>query len=219
MEDLGSGTFVDFSKYGLTRETTVQESVADNADLVTFSGDKLLGGPQAGIIVGNLELIEQVKKNPITRALRIDKLTLAALESTLRFYRDEQTAVSAIPTLRMLTATKEETAASAQRLLDRLAKLADSRLKLRSKDVISKAGGGALPLLELHGTGVEVRIDGLSPNRIQKQLRGNQPPVIARIEEDCLLIDPRTLLEDDLPIIADALDRILKESTDDGSSR
>jgi len=219
MEDLGSGTFVDFSKYGLTKETTVQESVASNADLVTFSGDKLLGGPQAGIIVGNLGLIEQVKKNPITRALRIDKLTLAALESTLQFYRDEQTAVSTIPTLRMLTANKEVTAATAQRLSDRLAKLGDSRLKLRLKDIVSKAGGGALPLLELHGTGVEVQIDGLSPNRIQKQLRRNQPPVIARIEEDCLLIDPRTLLEDDLPIIADAFDRILKESTDDGSSR
>ena len=218
MEDLGSGTFVDFSKFGLAKESTVQESVNSNADLVTFSGDKLLGGPQAGLIVGKHELIERVKKNPITRALRIDKLTLAALESTLRLYLDEETALSAIPTLRMLTATKEETTVKAQKLLDRLKKLGDPRLKLRLKDLISKAGGGSLPLLELHGTGVKVQVEGLSANRIQNLLRRNQPPIIGRIEEDCLLIDPRTLLDDDLSTIDEAFARILREFTDDGSS-
>ena len=218
MEDLGSGTFIDFSNYGLAKESTVQESVASNADLVTFSGDKLLGGPQAGIIVGRKELIDRVKENPITRALRIDKLTLAAFESTLRLYRDEDKAVSTIPTLRMLTATKEETTAAAQKLMEQLSKLGDERLKLQIKDLASKAGGGALPLLELHGTGVQIEIDGFSPNRIQTYLRQNEPPVIGRIEDDCLLIDPRTLQEEDLKIITDAFDSLLKEFTDDRSS-
>ena len=218
MEDLGSGTFIDFSKYGLAKESTVQESVASHADLVTFSGDKLLGGPQAGVIVGRKELIDRVKENPITRALRIDKLTLAAFESTLRLYRDEDKAVSTIPTLRMLTASKEVTAAAAQKLMDRLSQLGDRRLNLQLKDLVSKAGGGALPLLELHGTGVQIHIDGLSPNRIQTYLRRNEPPVIGRIEDDCLLIDPRTLQEEDIAIITDAFDSLLKEFTDDGPS-
>ena len=107
MEDLGSGTFIDFSKYGLSKEPTVQESVSTGADMITFSGDKLLGGPQAGIIVGKRDVIEKVRRNPLTRALRIDKLTLAALEYTLRLYRDEEKAVAVIPTLRMLISSQD----------------------------------------------------------------------------------------------------------------
>jgi L-seryl-tRNA(Ser) seleniumtransferase len=219
MEDLGSGTFIDFSRYGLAKETTVQESVNTRADLVTFSGDKLLGGPQAGIILGQKKLIDRVKLNPVTRALRIDKLTLAAFESTLRLYRDEQTAVSTIPTLRMLVASKKETAATARRLMDRLSGLGHPALKLELRDLVSKAGGGALPLLELQGTGVQIQIVGISANRIQTRLRRNEPPIIGRIENDCFLIDPRTLLDDDFATIADAFDRILKEFTDDGTRR
>ena len=118
----------------------------------------------------------------------------------------------------MLTATREQTTASARELMDRLAGLGHGSLKLRLKDLISKAGGGALPLLELHGTGVEIQIEGLSPNRIQTRLRRNDPPIIGRIEDDCLMIDPRTLREEDIATIADAFDSLLKELTDDGSS-
>ena len=121
MEDLGSGTFIDFSRYGLLKEPTVQESVSAGVDIITFSGDKLLGGPQAGLVVGKKTCIDRIKKNPITRALRIDKLTLAALESTLRLYRDEETAVQAIPTLRMMLqpiATLEEKAGRLKKMLE-----------------------------------------------------------------------------------------------------
>jgi len=215
MEDLGSGTFVDFSEYGLAKEPTVQESVASGADVVSFSGDKLLGGPQAGIIVGKSPLIEKIKKNPITRALRIDKLTLAALEATLRLYRDEKVAVATIPTLRMLTTPNEEVAARARQLMDGLHALADPRLSLSLVGLSSKAGGGALPLLEVPSTGVRIRMEGVSVNRIERELRRRTPPIIGRIEEDGFLIDPRTLRDDELPAIVDAFAAILRESTDE----
>src|SRR6056297_1765538 len=129
MEDLGSGTFIDFSKYGLMKEPTVGESVTAGADIVTFSGDKLLGGPQAGIIVGKRPIIEQIKQNPLTRALRIDKLTLAALESTLRAYRDESRAVEEIPTLQMLTTPISDIDKRATELTARIETASDRRIR------------------------------------------------------------------------------------------
>jgi L-seryl-tRNA(Ser) seleniumtransferase len=128
MEDLGSGTFIDFSKYGLVKEPTVQESVAAGTDIVTFSGDKLLGGPQAGIIVGKKSIVDQIKQNPLARALRLDKMTLAALESTLRLYRDEEKAVGMIPTLRMLTMKIGDIETRAANLAEDLENIGNSRL-------------------------------------------------------------------------------------------
>jgi L-seryl-tRNA(Ser) seleniumtransferase len=211
MEDLGSGTFIDFSKYGLLKEPTVQESVASGADVVTFSGDKLLGGPQAGIIVGRRSLVESIRKNPINRALRIDKLTLAALEGTLRLYRDEARALKAIPTLRMLSEGEESLAARAEELAGRLALLADPRLSVQTVSLPSKAGGGSLPLLELPSRCLKLRIAGLSANALELSLRRNAPPIIGRIEDEAYVMDLRTIQADEPPIIAAAVATVLRE--------
>jgi L-seryl-tRNA(Ser) seleniumtransferase len=210
LEDLGSGTFIDFSKYGLLKEPTVQESVATGADVITFSGDKLLGGPQAGLIVGKRDVIEKIKKNPMARALRIDKLTLAALESTLQLYRDEETARKAIPTLRMLTLPLEQIEKNAQRLREMLENIGDSRMHIELFDLSSRAGGGSLPLLELPSKCVGVKLTGISVNTVQRFMRENTPPIIGRIEEDFFIMDLRTLQDDELSLIETAFKRILK---------
>ena len=212
MEDLGSGTFIDFSKYGLVKEATVQESVAAGADVVTFSGDKLLGGPQAGIIVGKTHIIEAIKKNPLARALRIDKLTLAALEATISLYRDEAKAVRRIPTLRMLTMGINEIEQKASKLMENLKKIDPSRLQINLIELSSKAGGGALPLLSLPSKCLRIKIDGLSANTIEINMRKNSPPIIGRIQDDAFIIDPRTLQDDDLPIIESAFKHVLKRA-------
>ncbi|MCU0556147.1 MAG: L-seryl-tRNA(Sec) selenium transferase [Desulfobacterales bacterium] len=215
MEDLGSGTFIDFSHYGLAKEPTVQESVAAGADVVTFSGDKLLGGPQAGLIVGRRASIERIKQNPLTRALRIDKLTLAALEGTLRLYRDPRRAVAAIPTLQMITMPFAVTQGRARQLSEALAALGDARLGISLRELASKAGGGALPLLDLRSLCVAVSIRGLSVSRVEAALRAGTPPVIARIEDDLLILDPRTLQEGETAIIVDAFATLLKRAPND----
>lgn len=204
MEDLGSGTLVDFSAYGLVREPTVQESVSSGADLISFSGDKLLGGPQAGLIVGKTEWIDRIRKNPLTRALRIDKLTLAALESTLRLYRSEATAVDRIPTLRMITLDGAIIRQQAESLLERLSGLAIDGLKAELVADASRPGGGSLPMLELPTTCVAVTVSGRSAGAVERAMRGNRPPIIGRVESDRFLMDLRTIREDDLDTICAA---------------
>jgi L-seryl-tRNA(Ser) seleniumtransferase len=209
MEDLGSGNLIDLSRYGLAVEPTVQHSVDSGADVVTFSGDKLLGGPQAGLIVGKKEIIDRIKSNPLTRALRIDKLTLAALEATLRLYRDEPRALEQIPTLRMLTIARPEIERRARQLAAVLEALSDERLHVTLCDLPSQAGGGALPTLMLPSYGVSIRIRGLSVNGVESALRGQRPAIIGRIENDLFLMDARTLLDEELPIISAAFQRLL----------
>lgn len=209
MEDLGSGTFIDFSRYGLIKEPTVQESVAAGADLITFSGDKLLGGPQAGIIVGKQEILNKIKSNPMTRALRIDKLTLAALELTLHHYRDPDKAIDSIPTLRMLTLPFGYIETKAKQLGSVLENIGDSRLKIQLVNITSTAGGGALPLLNLPSKGVGINIKGISPNAMERHLRENIPPIIGRIEEDVFIMDLRTIQDDEFVAIKDAFEHIL----------
>lgn len=209
MEDLGSGTFVDLSRYGLAKERTVQESVAAGAHLVTFSGDKLLGGPQAGIICGKKELIETIRMNPLTRALRIDKLTLTALEHTLRLYLDPERAVNAIPTLHLLTLPYHTISAKADTLIALIDALSHPRVHATGIDLFSKAGGGSLPELNLPTRCVALSIQGISPNRIESLMRKNPIPVIGRIENDLFLMDMRSVMEDELDRIRDAVQQIL----------
>jgi len=212
MEDLGSGTFVDFSKYGLLKEPTVQESVAAGADVITFSGDKLLGGPQAGIIIGKNDLLNEIKKNPITRALRIDKLTLAALESTLRNYRNIDTGIDSIPTLRMLTLPFGHIETKAKELGKMLENIGDTRMSVKLINISSRAGGGALPLLNLPSKGVGIEVQGISANTIEKYMHNNELPIIGRIEDDIFIMDLRTIQDDELLIIKNAFDNMLKRA-------
>ncbi len=209
MEDLGSGTFIDFSKYGLLKEPTVQDSVSTGADIITFSGDKLLGGPQAGIIVGDRDIMDKIKRNPLTRALRIDKLTLAALESTLRLYRDPEKAIDMIPTLRMLTLPLSHIENNATLLADRLKGLGHPGLEVTLLNVLSKAGGGSMPLLDLPSKCVGVRIQGMSVNEVERNMRNNTPPIIGRIEDDLFNMDLRTIQEDEFSIIETAFSNML----------
>lgn len=209
MEDLGSGNLIDLSAHGLHAEPTVQDSVATGADVITFSGDKLLGGPQAGFIVGKKTIIDRVKQNPLTRALRIDKLTLAAMEATLQLYRDEPLAMQSIPTVRMLTMKKPEVEVRAKKLEHKLEDLGQPQMTVGLYDLPSKAGGGSLPLLELPSCCVGIQIAGISANTIERSLRKYKPSIIGRIENDIFIIDPRTIQEDEPDIIVQAIDAVL----------
>jgi L-seryl-tRNA(Ser) seleniumtransferase len=210
MEDLGSGTFVDFSKYGLSKEPTVQESIRSGADIVSFSGDKLLGGPQAGIITGSKTMIDKIKRNPLTRALRIDKLTLSALESTLKLYRDEALATTVIPTLKMILMPLQRIEEKAARLENRLRALNESRMTVAQFDSFSKVGGGSLPLLNLPSKCVGVKVKGLSVTILDRLLREGDPTVVGRIENDVYLMDVRTLQAGEIDSLAQAFERILE---------
>ncbi|MBW2366548.1 MAG: L-seryl-tRNA(Sec) selenium transferase [Deltaproteobacteria bacterium] len=212
MEDLGSGTLIDFTAYGLSKEPTIRESVATGADLVTFSGDKLLGGGQAGIIIGKKPILETIKQNPLTRALRVDKLTLAALEGTLQLYRDERIAIEKIPTLRMLTLHMDQIDRRAQALVTALSSLEDSSLTVRILDRPAKAGGGALPLLKLPSRCVAITVDGMTANTVECKLRQFPPAVLGRIEMDLFLMDMRTIRDDEIPIIQQAIESLLKKT-------
>jgi L-seryl-tRNA(Ser) seleniumtransferase len=212
MEDLGSGTFMDLSEYGLQKEPTVQEAVATGVDVVTFSGDKLLGGPQTGVIAGSKQMLDRVKQNPITRALRIDKLTLAALEATLRLYRDKTTVLDRIPTLRMLTMPVNIIQTKAERLLELLAGLNEKRLQVQIFEAVSRAGGGSLPMLQLPSKCVGVKMAGVSANHIDSWLRAYHLPVIGRIETDFFMMDVRTVQEKELADIAAAFGSLLSET-------
>ena len=208
-EDQGSGVLVDLRPWGLPYEPTVGESIAAGADLVSCSGDKLLGGPQAGILVGGAEIVGRLKKHPMARALRLDKMTLAALEVTLRTYLDPAAALAEIPTLRMITAPATEVAARAERLAARVADACGGVVQVDAAPDISRAGGGALPLAEIPTTVVRLAPGGIGAVEFERRLRLGTPAIVARIKEDRLLFDVRTLLEADLEPVAARIAGIL----------
>jgi len=201
MEDLGSGCFVDLTRYGFPYEPTVPEVVASGVDLVSFSGDKLLGGPQAGIVVGRAELLERLARNPLNRALRIDKFTIAALEATLYAY-EAGTALETIPTLRMLTGPL---ASIRRRALKVLARTGPAALRALGAAVIessSQVGGGALPTVELPSAVIALGTRERPAEGLDEALRTGHPPVLGRLLDDRLLLDCRTVLPTDVPALA-----------------
>lgn len=206
-EDIGSGTLIDFSKYGLTYEPTVLESIAKGADIVSFSGDKLLGGPQAGIIVGRKKYIEKMKRNQLTRALRVDKMTFVALEATLRLYLDEKFAMENIPTLNMLTIDPETIKKRAEILFDELKENANT-IEVTLVEGFSQVGGGAMPLEELPTYLVSLNPKTISAKKLEEGLRGYSIPIICRISDNRVLLDARTLKDEECSFIVSAIKAI-----------
>jgi len=205
MEDLGSGCFIDLAPYGIEHEPTVQETLQAGADVVTFSGDKLLGGPQAGIILGKKRFIDPIKKNPLNRALRIDKLTLAALESTLRVYLDPDRAVKTLPAIGMLTCPVEDLEKRARAFQGKLGRGPSPGAEITLREDSSRVGGGALPLQSLPTWVVAIRPLSTSAAVLEGRLRRNRPPVIVRVKEEEVLLDLRTVAEEEEPVLREAV--------------
>ncbi len=205
MSDLGSGFLVDLAKYGLPEEPTVQQIVAAGADVVTFSGDKLLGGPQAGIIVGRREYVEKMKKNPLTRAVRIDKMTIAALEATLREYLDPLTVTNRVPTLRMLSTEMSELENRAMELITLLEDASMGKAVIALEKGNSAVGGGAMPTAELPACLVAIKPTEISVTELAARLREGDPAVIGRVQENSLQLDTRTIQKGENMILAGAL--------------
>lgn len=209
IEDLGSGVLIDLSKYGLDYEPTVQECIKNGVDVVSFSGDKLLGGVQAGIIVGKKEFIDKMKKNQLTRALRVDKFTISALEVIFSYYIDEKVALSKIPTLNMLTIGIDELERKAQKMIDIFG--SNEEFSFEIIDIDSEVGAGSLPTQKLPSKAVKINSKSFTENELEKFFRNNTIPIIARIFKGNLILDMRTVFESEFIIIKEALNSLLGE--------
>lgn len=205
IEDLGSGMLMELTEFGLPYEPTVQQAVKAGMDVVTFSGDKMLGGPQAGIIIGSKEYIDKMRKNPLTRAIRIDKLNLAALEGTLRLYMDKELALKEIPVLRMLTYSVPELGRRAKRLSLRLKKSIGAMAAISIEDEFSEVGGGSMPLHKMPTKAVTIKPGNVSLMELENKLREYKTPVVARIYRDRLVLDVRTIMDDEFEAVESAL--------------
>ena len=210
-EDQGSGVLIDLAPYGLPDEPTVRSSIEAGVDVVSVSGDKLLGGPQAGIIAGRREVIARLKKHPLARALRLDKMTLAALEATLRLYLDPERALMVIPTLRMLTRRPSDVAASARLLVDDIVAATGDAFWVAAMPDVSRAGGGALPLADIETTIVTLAPRTVSANELEQKLRLGNPTIVARIRDGRVILDPRTLSAHEAGLIVTRLGEIVAE--------
>jgi L-seryl-tRNA(Ser) seleniumtransferase len=210
VEDLGSGALMDLSQR-IGPEPGARESLAAGASIVMFSGDKLLGGPQAGILVGESQLIDRLARDPMTRALRLDKLSIAALEATLRGYLEPESAWAEIPTLRQLARPVDELEHAAQALAAKVAEVAPD-LTVAVVPVTSRVGGGALPMAVLPSAAVALRPRTGRVEALEAELRLGDPAILGRLEDDRLLLDVRTLNEEDGNQIVAALKRRGRES-------
>lgn len=208
INDLGSGLFLSLQSFGFPPEPTVQEAVAAGCDVVTFSGDKLLGGAQAGIIAGKKKWVQQIAKHPLTRALRVDKLTLCALEATLKLYLNPEEALERIPSLKMMTEQPDALEARANTFIDRLKPVVENNLQVTLSLVTdtSQVGGGAYPTVQLESR--LIRFDGEAQviTQLERFLRQHQPAIIGRIQDQGYLLDLRTLFDDDFDVIVDAIE-------------
>lgn len=204
IEDLGSGQLLDLQAWGLPAEPLVGESIRNGADVVTFSGDKLLGGPQAGIIVGKKCYIDQMKKNPLNRALRIDKLTLAALEATLREYLNPDKVIDRIPILRMLTISLEELRLKAERIAAGFARLMGEKFEVKIMPGNSTVGGGSMPGEEMPTWLVTVKSRRVSSASLANELRNQSTPVLVRIHDDWIILDVRTIEDNEFELLMEA---------------
>lgn len=204
IEDLGSGLFIDLSKYGLNYEPTVVDTLNKGVDVVTFSGDKLLGGPQAGIIAGKKKYIEKMKKNQLTRALRVDKMTIAALEATLRIYLDEQRAMKEIPTMQMIAMPIEEISERAEVLQKNLLRKVKTA-SIEIEETYGQVGGGSMPSERLLSNAVSIKPYNMTVNELESKLRKGKYHLIGKIQHDRLLIDLRTIRDDEMEKVVDAV--------------
>lgn len=207
-DDLGSGCLVDLAAFGLQHEPTVREVLGSGVDVVTFSGDKLLGGPQAGIIVGKKDIVARIKKNPLNRALRIDKFTLAALEATLMHYLAPGDAPRNLRSLKALTEPQADVRKRARKLMGKLKRAGLSGLTYELKDSMAAAGGGSLPTEDIPSAVVAVKSAKMPASRMEARLRRAAVPVIVRVDEDEILIDLRTVAEDEFGFVVDALRQV-----------
>jgi L-seryl-tRNA(Ser) seleniumtransferase len=209
MDDLGSGCVIDLDNYGLEHEPTIREVLATGVDVVTFSGDKLLGGPQAGIILGRNEILEKIKKNPLNRALRIDKFTLAALEATLMHYLDPAAAVKKLRSLRALTEPVYAVKKRARKLINKLQKSNFGSLEFFLRDDFAAAGGGSLPTQKIPTVLVGIKNKKMSASRMEEKLRKLEMPIIVRVDKDEIFIDLRTVTEDEFAFVIEGLSQII----------
>lgn len=204
-EDLGSGVFINLDKYGLSHEPTVLESVKNGVDIISFSGDKLLGGPQAGIIVGKKKYIEKMKKHQLLRALRVDKMTIFLLEETLKLYLDEKIAIKKIPTLQMMTITRDELIEKASSFME---ETKSGKIHIQLKNGFSQVGGGSMPTEEIPTVLMSISIDHLSAHSLEEKLRLCPDHIVGRIQDNEYLLDPRTLQDRDYPLVKKQLENI-----------
>lgn len=211
INDLGSGLFLDLQAYGYPYEPTVQEVVASGCDITTFSGDKLLGGTQAGIIVGKAEWIRKIAAHPLTRALRVDKLTLCALEATLKQYLHPKEALKQIPTVRMMTIAPEELEEKAQHFQNMLPKEIQG-LRVSIEKTYSQVGGGSYPGHEIESRSVSFRGNSEKTTKLERYLRTGKPGVMGRLSEGAYFLDVRTLFQSDFSMIAQRLNEWMKRS-------